>query len=185
MRAASRFLPVAAFLACVPWAAAQPLAKPLADFDRMVSELKSSSLVGEPIHMGTTTIVPFAAVEFSLGSAGLPVGAAGGMGLKTVPLGVLIVEGGDVRLESLPHQEQRSPGALEQVLRGIIDRKVSFMVNGINLGNAAGNLSDLAPMVNSMMGQTTVMVQALNLGNLKPVRPAAGADKTAPQSRNK
>jgi uncharacterized spore protein YtfJ len=179
MRTTPAFLPLAAYLAWLPLAGAQPLAKPLAQFDKMAAELKTSSVVGEPIRVGNTTVIPFAAVQFSLGSAGAVVGAAGGMGLKTVPLGVVIVEGGQVRLESLPHQEQKSPTAMQQVLQGIIDRKLLFMVNGINLGNAAGNVSDLTPMINAMMGQTTVMVQALNLGNLKPpLPPAADAQKT-------
>lgn len=45
---------------------------------------------------------------------------------------------------------------------------VSFMVNGLNLGNATGSVADLTPMIQEMMGQTTVFVNGLNLGNLKP-----------------
>ena len=47
--------------ACVAWWAAsgiaQPLAKPLADFDKLVSQLKVSSVVGEPIRAGDTEVV--------------------------------------------------------------------------------------------------------------------------------
>jgi len=95
-----------ALAACVACGAvsgfAQPLAKPLADFDKMVSELKTSVVVGEPIRAGDTAVIPFAAVHFGLGSAGATAGFLGGMGAKTVPLGVVIVEGDDVRVELLP-----------------------------------------------------------------------------------
>ena len=165
----------ACFACCALAAHAQPLAKPLADFDKMVSGLKTSSVVGEPIPVGNTTVIPFAAVQFGLASAG----AAGGMGAKTVPLGVVIVEGDDVRVESLPHSGEKSPSAVQQLIQGIIDKKLLFMVNGINLGSAPGSASDLAPMLNAMMGQTTVMVNGLNLGSLNtPKPPAAAADKT-------
>jgi uncharacterized spore protein YtfJ len=162
------------------WAAsgiAQPLAKPLADFDKLVSQLKVSSVVGEPIRAGDTEVVPFAAVQFGLGSAGAMAGFVGGVGAKTVPLGVVIVEGDDVRVELLPRQEEKSSALMQQLIQGIIDRKVTFMVNGVNLGNAPGNVADLTPMITRMMGQTTVMVNGLNLGNLKTPGPAADVDK--------
>lgn len=167
--------------ACVAWWAAsgiaQPLVKPLADFDKLVSQLKVSSVVGEPIRAGDTEVVPFAAVQFGLGSAGAMAGFVGGVGVKTVPLGVVIVEGDDVRVELLPRQEEKSSALMQQLIQGIIDRKVTFMTNGVNLGNAPGNVADLTPMITGMMGQTTVMVNGLNLGNLKTPGPAADVDK--------
>ena len=168
-------------VACLPWwtvaAVAQPLAKPLADFDRMVSDLKTSSMVGEPIRAGEITVVPFAAVHFELGSAAAVGTSAGGMGAKTVPLGVVIVAGDNVRVELLPRQEEK-PGVIQQLIQAILDRKISFLVNGINLGQAPGNIADLTAMMNGMMGQTTVMVNGLNLGNLNPPRAdTVGAEK--------
>ena len=35
-----------------------PLAQPLADFDKLVSQLKISSVVGEPIRAGDTAVIP-------------------------------------------------------------------------------------------------------------------------------
>jgi len=180
MRTILASLSLTGYLASLPLGGAQPLAKPLAEFDKMVSELKSSSVVGEPIRVGNTTVIPFAAVHFGLGSGGAAAGTAGGMGAKTLPLGVVIVEDNEVRVESLPHQEEKSPATMQQLMQAIIDRKVSFMVNGINLGNAPGKVSDLTPMVNSMIGQTTIMVNGLNLGSLNAPRPpAADADTIA------
>jgi uncharacterized spore protein YtfJ len=152
---------------------AQSLAKPLADFDRMASELRKSAVVGDPISAGDTTVIPFASVQFGLGSAEATGGALGSMGAKTSPLGVLIVEGDDVRVELLPEHAEKSASMMQQLIQGIIDRKVSFMVNGINMGNATGSVSELAPMMKDMMGQTTVMVNGLNVGNLQAPRTAA------------
>jgi len=160
MRTVPNFHTLAIYFVWLPLALAQPLAKPLADFDKMVSELKTSGVVREPIHMGNTTIVPFASVQFGLGSADSVVGSAGGLGARTVPLGVVIVEGDDVRVESLPHQEEKL-ATMQQLIQGIIDKKLSFMVNGINLGSAPGSVADLVPMVNAMMGERAMMVNAV------------------------
>jgi len=171
-----------ALLLTAGWAghAQTPLAKPLADFDKLVSQLKAGSLVGEPIRAGETAVIPFARLHFSVGGGELLAGFAGGMSGKTVSLGVVIVEGDDVRAELFP-EEPEKPSLLQQVMQGILDRKLLFMVNGLNIGNAPGNVQDLAPLLKEMMtGQTTVMVQALNLGNLKP--PSGGSPAAPPNA---
>ena len=178
MRTAANFLFIAAYFAWTPLALPQPLAKPLADFDKMVSELKTSGAVGEPVRVGNTTIVPFASVQFGLGSAGVPIGCAGGLGARTVPLGVLIVEGDDVRAELLPQAAEKPAATMQQLIQAIIDKKLSFMVNGINLGSAPGNVTDLAPMLNSLIGDRTVMVNAVNLGSLNAPRQPASSRNT-------
>jgi uncharacterized spore protein YtfJ len=170
MSTAQNLFFLTAYFASASLAVAQPLQKPLADFDRMVADLKSSGAVGEPVRVGNTTIVPFASVQFGLGSAGAAIGSAGGLGASTVPLGVVIVEGDDVRVELLPHNEEKPMGTMQQLIQGIIDKKLSFMVNGINLGNAPGTVADLVPMVNAMMGERNLMVNAVNLGSLNAPR---------------
>lgn len=148
------------------------LAQPLADFDRLVSQLKVSNLVGEPIRAGDTAIIPFARIQFGLGSGEATVGFGGGMTGKTVPLGVLIVEGDDVRAELFPEQLEK-PSVLQQLVQGILERKLVIMGNGVNIGSARGTIQDLAPVVSAMMGQTTVMGQVLNFGSLnQPSSPA-------------
>jgi uncharacterized spore protein YtfJ len=178
MRSVPKFHHLAVYFVWLPLALAQPLAKPLADFDKMVSVLKTNGVVAEPIRVGNTTIIPFASVQFGLGSAGAAIGSAGGLGAKTVPLGVVIVEGDDVRVELMPHQEEKPAATMQQLIEAIIDKKLSFMVNGINLGNAPGTVADLVPMVNAMMGEHNILVNGLNLGNLNAPRPPATADNT-------
>jgi uncharacterized spore protein YtfJ len=156
-----------------------PLAKPLADFDKLVSQLKIGSVVGEPIRAGDTTVVPFAKVKFGLAGGEAMIGFGGGMDAKTVPLGILIVEGDDVRAELFPEQEEK-PALLEAIRQAVLDRKWVMMVNGLNIGQTSGTIQDLAPLISAMMGQTTIMVNGLNLGTLnKPAPAASSATKDA------
>jgi uncharacterized spore protein YtfJ len=174
----------ASLLFCGLLASAQaPLAGPLAQFDKLVSQLKASSVVGEPIRAGDTAVVPFARIQFSLGAGEAMVGVGGGMRGKTVPLGVLIVEGDEVRAELFPEQrEEKPPSVLQQLVQAVLDRKVTIMTNGLNIGNAPGGIQDLAPLLSAMMGQTTVMVNGLNLGNLKTPAAAEPSAGNAPPS---
>ena len=40
-----------------------PLARPLAEFDKLVAQLTSANVVVEPVRAGDATVVPFAAVN--------------------------------------------------------------------------------------------------------------------------
>jgi len=153
-----------------------PLAKPLAEFDKLVAELKSSNVVAEPIRVGDTTVVPFARIQFGLGEGSMAPAFGGGMGAKTTPIGVVIVEGDDVRIDLLPQQEA-PPSALHQLIQAIMDRKVTIMGNGVNLGNASGSVTDLTEMVKAMaaelQGKTNVMGNLFNVGDLHEPKPPA------------
>ena len=157
----------------IPARSQAPLATPLAEFDKLVAQLKTSSLIGDPIRAGDVAVIPFARVQFGLGGGQAAIAFAGGMGAKTVPLGILVVEGDDVRAELFPEQVEK-PSYLHEIIQAILDRKVTFMVNGINLGEMSGSVEDLAPLIAAMTGQTTVMVQALNLGSLNTPASSAG-----------
>jgi uncharacterized spore protein YtfJ len=92
-----------------------PLEQPLADFDKLVAHLKVGAVVGEPITVGETIIVPFAKIHFGLGGGGAMMAYGGGMGGKTIPLGILIIEGDNVRAELFP-EEEKQPSFLQQML---------------------------------------------------------------------
>lgn len=170
-----RTLIVLTAILAIPAAAQAPLEKSLAHFDQLASQLKTGSVMGEPIRVGDTALIPFAKIAFSLGAGGAAAAFGGGLSGTTVPLGVLIVEGDDVRVESFPEPEEK-PGVLTQILQAILDRKVTFMANGVNLGNTTGTIQDLAPLVTSLTGQTVLMANAVNLGNLNPPRAASAQD---------
>lgn len=98
------------------WSQAKsPLEESFVYFDKMVSTLKLSSVIGEPIRSGETYIIPFAKISYGLGAGGMMMGYGGGMGGKSVPLGILIVEGEEVRVELFPLEEQK-PSLLQEML---------------------------------------------------------------------
>ncbi|HTY60903.1 MAG TPA: hypothetical protein VMG30_01475 [Acidobacteriota bacterium] len=166
------FLSAALFLLGIPARAQAPLEKPLAEYDKLLSHLKPSTLVGEPFRVGETAIIPFTAIHFGLASGDAKIALGGGMSSKNVPFGFLIVEGDDVRVELLPEPEEK-PTVVRQLLQAILDRKVVIIGNGLNIGNAKGNVQDLAPLISSLAkiiaeGQITSMGNALNLGSVNP-----------------
>ncbi len=165
-------------MAVVSAQAEDPLAKPMAEFDKLVAELKSGSVLGEPIHAGGRTVIPFAAIQFGVCSAKAAIAAGGGMGGRVVPLGVLIVEGGTVRLEQVAGQSER-PSLVREVVQAVLDRKVVVMGNGLNIGRVSGSVAELAPLMSGMSGATTIIGNALNLGTLDPKGEAAAQPKPA------
>jgi uncharacterized spore protein YtfJ len=92
-----------------------PLEQPLANFDKLVSNLRVGAVVGDPIKIGETYVVPFAKIHFGLGGGGSMMAFGGGMGGKTIPLGILIIEGEDVRVELFP-EEEKKPSLLQELL---------------------------------------------------------------------
>lgn len=92
-----------------------PLEQPLANFDKLVSNLRVGAVVGEPVKVGETLVVPFAKIHFGLGGGGAMMAFGGGMGGKTIPVGILIVEGDDVRVELFP-EEEKKPSIFQELL---------------------------------------------------------------------
>jgi len=99
-------------------------------FSKMEDFVSTKTVVGEPIVMGETTIVPL--VDVSVGMAtGVSAskedeskkgkdGGAGGMGAKMTPSAVLVITGGSVQLVSLKNQE--STNKLIDMIPGILDK---------------------------------------------------------------
>jgi len=111
-----------------------PLEQPLANFDKLVSNLKIGAVVGEPIQVGDTTIIPFAKVSFGLGGGGAMMAFGGGMGGKTIPLGILIIEGENVRAELFP-EEEKKPSFLMEMLPVLLKMLPQFMEGKSGLGS--------------------------------------------------
>jgi uncharacterized spore protein YtfJ len=168
---------LAALIALSPLSlqAQTPLGRPLAEFEKLMAQLTSANVVGEPLRAGDATVIPFAAIRFGVGSAGAATAVGGGMGGRVVPLGVLIVQGDEVRLEQIPELAEE-PSLVRELVQAVLDRKVVFMGNGLNIGSASGNVSDLQSLIAAQTGQTTIIGNALNLGSLAPpARPASSA----------
>ncbi|HTR26157.1 MAG TPA: spore germination protein GerW family protein [Terriglobales bacterium] len=162
-----------------------PVDKPLAEYDKLVSQLKSNSVLGQPIHAGGTAIIPFSSVTFGLVSGDAKIASGGGLTSKNVPLGFLIVEGDDVKVEFL-NEPKDNASVGHQLLQAILDRKVVFIGNGLNIGNAGGTLQDLAPLVANLgkliaEGSVTTMGNGLNLGSVTPPKGEATTTEADPK----
>jgi len=96
------------------------------NFDKMTSVIKVDSLIGEPIRVQDTIIVPFSKISYGMGAGGAMMGFGGGMGGKTIPLGVLIIEGEDVRVELFPLEEKK-PSFLQEMLPVLLQMLPQFM----------------------------------------------------------
>ena len=170
------------FLAAMPalvGSAQTPLAQPLADFDKLVAKLKSGSLVAEPIRAGDTTVIPFAAVNFGIGGGSAQIASGGGMGIQTVPLGALIIQGDTVRMERFGSPEAQ-PGLARELIQAIRDRKL-IIGNGLNFGGVSGDVQAIEPLLKDTLGQSTIIGNGFNIGGVKfPMPPAASTKSAAP-----
>jgi uncharacterized spore protein YtfJ len=152
--------------------AQSPLQKPLADFDKLVSQLRVSTVVGEPIRVGETIVIPFVRVSFGMGAGGAMMGLGGGMGGKTVPLGVLIVEGDDVRAELFP-EEEKAPSFFDE-LRKFLPEKV-IIGNGINIAGSRGVFEEMMPVLPELMKGMEIIGNGVNVaGSNAPESPGQG-----------
>ncbi len=101
---------------CQLWAQSKsPVQESMVNFDKLIANLKVTTVIGEPIRSGKAVIIPFARVSFGMGAGGSMTGYGGGMGGKAIPAGILIIEGEDVRVELFPIEEKK-PSFLQEML---------------------------------------------------------------------
>ncbi len=87
----------------------------LANFDRMAEAIDVNAVIGEPIRVQDTIIVPFSKISYGLGAGGATMGFGGGMGGKAIPLGILIIQGEEVKVELFPLEEKK-PSLIQELL---------------------------------------------------------------------
>jgi uncharacterized spore protein YtfJ len=92
-----------------------PIDEAFVNLDKMMKAINVDSVIGDPIQIQDTIIVPFSKISYGLGAGGAMMGFGGGMGAKTIPLGILIIEGEDVRAELFPLEEKK-PSFLQEML---------------------------------------------------------------------
>lgn len=120
---------------------AQAQTKSLADeaflnFDKITSVIKVDSIIGEPIRVLNTIVIPFSKISYGMGAGSAMMGFGGGMGGKTIPLGVLIIEGEDVRVELFPIEEKK-PSFLQEMLPVLLKMLPQFMGKKSGQGSPA------------------------------------------------
>ncbi|UCE40472.1 MAG: tetratricopeptide repeat protein [Candidatus Aminicenantes bacterium] len=96
------------------------------NFDKITSVIKVDSVIGEPIRVQDTIIIPFSKISYGMGAGGAMMGFGGGMGGKTIPLGVLIIEGEDIRVELFPLEEKK-PSFLQEMLPVLLQMLPQFL----------------------------------------------------------
>ncbi len=98
-------------------------------FDKLENFLKTKTVVGEPIKIGDTTLVPFINISFGLGVGGGAGtdekgnngdGGGGGTGAKVAPTAVLVIQGD--KFELLPMKKFGGLDRLIDMVPGIIEK---------------------------------------------------------------
>ncbi len=100
------------------------------------SFLTTKTVVGEPISIGDTIIIPMADVSFGVGAGSFKNGAgkdnnSGGMGGKMSPSAVLVIKDGTAKMVNL--KEQDKVGKLFEMVPELINK----FTKGKNKGNEA------------------------------------------------
>jgi uncharacterized spore protein YtfJ len=94
-------------------------------FEKLESFLKTKTVVGEPLKVGETTIIPFIDISFGLGTGGgggtdekscNGTGGGAGTGGKISPSAILVIQGD--RVELLPIKKS---GSLERLIDMVPD----------------------------------------------------------------
>lgn len=89
-------------------------------FEKLESFLKTKTVVGEPLTIGATTIIPFIDISFGLGTGGgggtdekngKGTGGGAGSGAKISPTAILVIQG--EKIELLPFKKA---GSLERLI---------------------------------------------------------------------
>ena len=108
-------------------------------FKGMDAFLTSKSVVGEPIQVGDTTLIPLVDVNFAVGAGAMANGkgsnnAGGAIGGKMCPTAVMVIKGGFVQV--LPVHDDSSLSAVLNKVPGLID-KVTDVINATRNPEAA------------------------------------------------
>jgi len=100
-------------------------------FSKMDEFVNTKTVVGDPIVMGDTTIIPLVDVSFGM-ATGISAtkeddpkgkgkdGGAGGMGAKMTPSAVVVITNGTVQLVNVKNQE--SMGKIIDMIPGIVSK---------------------------------------------------------------
>ena len=78
-------------------------------FKGMNGVVSSKTVVGDPIHIGNTIILPLVDVSFAIGAGAFHADkkdrGAGGLGGKMIPSAVLVIQNGSTKLVNVKNQD--------------------------------------------------------------------------------
>ena len=101
----------------------------------MDSFLTSKSVVGEPIQIGETTIIPLCDVNFGLGAGAMggksSNSAGGGMGGKLSPTAIIVIKDGYSQIINV-NEDKGSLGKVLDMIPGVAE-KIKNIINKNNI----------------------------------------------------
>lgn len=134
-------------------------------FNGMESLLQSKTVVGEPIEVGNTVMIPLMEISAGLASGTLKNNAhnngAGAMSARISPLAMIIIQGDRVRLVSVRDQD---------IFTRLLD-SIPDMINRIKGGNIKDEAKSNAENILDNMDEETIRDAEL-------IRPEVDADST-------
>jgi len=99
-------------------------------FKGMDAFLTSKTVVGDPIQVGNTTIIPLVDVNFGVGAGAMgnakgTSNAGGGMGGKLSPTAAIVIQDGNIRM--MPVAEESSLSKVLDMVPGVVSKVQDFM----------------------------------------------------------
>ena len=99
-------------------------------FKGMDAFLTSKTVVGDPIQVGNTTIIPLVDVNFGVGAGAMgnakgTNNAGGGMGGKLSPTAAIVIQDGNIRM--MPVAEESSLSKVLDMVPGVVSKVQDFM----------------------------------------------------------
>ena len=99
-------------------------------FKGMDAFLTTKTVVGDPISIGDTTIIPLVDVNFGVGAGAMgnakgTNNAGGGMGGKLSPTAAIVIQDGSIRM--MPVSEESSLSKVLDMVPGVVSKVQDFM----------------------------------------------------------
>ncbi len=99
-------------------------------FKGMDAFLTSKTVLGDPIIVGNTTIIPLVDVNFGVGAGAMgnakgTNNAGGGMGGKLSPTAAIVIQDGSIRM--MPVSEESSLSKVLDMVPGVVSKVQDFM----------------------------------------------------------
>lgn len=115
-------------------------------FQGMNSVISSKTVVGDPIHIGDTIILPLIDVSFGVGagafSADKKEKGGGGLGGKLCPSAVLVIQNGNTRLVNVKNQDTMTK--ILDMVPDVIDKIASKGDKGVTESDVNDMLDEVA-----------------------------------------
>ena len=123
-------------------------------FKGMDAFLTSKSVVGDPIQVGDTTIIPLCDVNFGVGAGAMggkrSDSAGGGMGGKLSPTAIIVIKDGYSQIINV-NQDKGTLGTVLEMIPGVADKLKSIIKKD---GVSAEELEEIKDIAENLPDET-------------------------------